>query len=345
MLLDHFNVCQQLSDSLSLHGYGLLPRNKLPEGFVIGGNLRLRESSFAADFYNVSARTFPVAPSPRAGVFYTFRNGYSYVLDDAFATIATISSPSVTGVYLNTGGRCAVDYSGNALFVCDNTLRVVDKDGAIKSENPATGIYGNSGEFHFIASNSKKDIFAFSCYKDGVGRRLFIGKLSTLEIITEIALVSSDSNGIFLEDGRFVHVIENLVSGTNGISADVYEFDLTTYAQLSKRRLTLPSSHTGRFLGLNKSGKMVVHDKTNNRIYSIDIDSEFYEVLMTGITSTHMFTDFDKEYYYAMRYNYSDYYILDSTTGDTVIQGTTGYSTYPQPVQTRGKMPECKQFH
>lgn len=342
MLLDHFNIRQQLSDSLSLHGYGLLPKNKLPEGFVIGGNLRLRESNFAADFYNVSARTFPVAPSPRAGVFYTFRSGYSYVLDDAFATVATISSPSATGVNLNTGGRCAVDYSGNGLFVSDNVLRIIDKGGVIKYENLATGIYAKDGEFHFISSNSKKDIFAFSCYKDGVGRRLFIGKLSTLEIITEIALITSSSEGVFLEDGRFVH---SKKSTTSILSVDIYEFDLTTYTQISKRSLVLPSSHEGMSLGLNKSGDMVMYDKTNNRIYSINIESDAYEVLVTGVPSTCTVTDFDKEYFYGYRYSYTDYYILDSSTGSIVLQGVSGYNTYPYPTQTRGKIPECKQFH
>jgi len=338
---DHYNTTND-DYILLCHGYGINSINKLAKGFVCGGTLLYKDTNYTTTKYNADARTSAIAISPFYGLITGFRNSLVQVFDKDLNLISSIPSTSPGGTGQNFGGACCINYQGDSIVVCNNKIRVLGRNGVPKKE-VTNSIVTTNGEYHFLTSNSKKNIFAFVCYEPNMGREIHVGDLSTLEVKKKYSVTDTSSNGFFLKDGRLVY--SSRVTASVTLVVKIYTFDFTTYDKLQERTLTLPSAFTGYVLGVNKNNELIIHDRTNLKMYAINVDTEAVRILPGVVASSYIMSDFDKNYLYGYNASTSNIYVLDAVTGSLLFQTSLANNNASAPLQMRGKMPECSSYH
>lgn len=338
-LLQHFGNPEIRDYELYLHGVGFGKKiNKLLKGFMSAGNLYLRENNFgSAAYYNASARNpkYAFGISPFFGVIYTVRGTNVLVLDK---TLATLSTRAVAGT---GGGLATIDNKGNGLFVTGADFYHIRPNGDVIN-TAAHGLTINNSTFFSIATFPKRDIFYFSASITNFGNVAYLCKLSTLEKKNFVS-VPIGTDTVFLKDGRLVTYNRN----SHTLIINTIDFD--NFTIISSQTITLPSATNGtrNFLGVTKEGQLLLHSHNDKKLLSVHPDTGIVTELLTNTSPSGMrFEDFDKDYLYGSGISNYYNYVCNFKTGELITQISSGTNhLYPPPLQMRGKMPICEDFH
>lgn len=343
-LLTHLESDARLLTNLQYHGIGLGGGiNRMFKGFVTDQRLFLESTDFERNNNYMNTGIFTsserIGISPFYGVFYTIRAGVIYILDKEANVISQFPTYSN-----NSGGVSNIDWKGNGLLATDRMLYHIYPNGTLKNQRQVNiESSSNQGEYHSLSALNKKDVFVYSLNKQGGSRVGVLCKLSTLEVLNDklYTFIQRDKS-VFSKDGRLITYDEpyGLVK--------VHTLDYTTYEITDTKTFnTNINSSIGIWIGMNKKGELMFHDRGNKKVYSLNIDTGDMTTItnLVVMSNTVVINDFDNNYYYAYN-NYNAQQVILIKVSDGSIYKTINLSSNgsPYPLQLRGKMPICEKF-